>query len=123
MHVAQRLDTSFAEARLQQPTCAFRAGILATANRFDQHVQARKQPVGFNTSVIVDERIIHNECAAWWQGLIGLLQQQFFGWKIPIVQDASHDKNIGSWQRDGKENAAKEGPSASKGINGTITEE
>jgi hypothetical protein len=63
------------------PSC-FRAGVLKASCRFDQHVEARQLCMHLNASIIIDERIVDNECAARRERLTSFPQQQFLGREI-----------------------------------------
>ena len=42
---------------------------------------------------------MHDQCAAGWQGGVGLGQQPAFLLQVPIVQDVAHDQHVGARQR------------------------
>ena len=103
MHVIQGLRANITKAHVAHPLPALRGRVLKTSRGLDQHVEARQQRVSLDATPIVDERIVHDERTPHWERLMGPRQQHCLGWKIPIVQDASHDVNVGLGQGIGKE--------------------
>ena len=68
VHRRESLNSSLAKAGFRHPVDAFRAAVLGTADGVDQHVEARKQAVGMNPTLIIDEAVVDNERAARVEG-------------------------------------------------------
>src|SRR5262245_7313640 len=103
VHVAEGLAANLAKTDLLHPIRAFGWGILGAAGCFDEHVQARKQAMGRQAVLLVDEGIVDDERAARRKCPIGLFEQQFPHRNVPVVEDTSHDQNVGCGQWIGKE--------------------
>ncbi len=87
------------EAGLLHPGRAVRAGVVESARRLDQHVQAHHQPERVLRSVVVDDRLVDDQGAARGHGVEGLPDQHLLRRQIPVVQDVAHQDHIGLWQR------------------------
>jgi hypothetical protein len=94
----QRFDSQIAEAGFLHPSDAVRRREVEPTGRHDQHIEARQQTRGSGTPLIVDESFVNDERTVRWQRGLSLLQQHLLCWKIPIVQNAAHDDDLGGRQ-------------------------
>src|SRR5271165_6954386 len=69
----QMLDPRLAKSDLAHPCLAVRARIVESAGRLNEHVQAHEQAKCVFRTVVVNNCIIDNHCATFWQDFIRLL--------------------------------------------------
>ena len=77
------------------PADAVRTRVVEPAPRLDQHVQAHQQPWHMHSPVVVDQDLIDDQQAALLQRRVRLADQHALRRQVPVVQDQSHDQNIG----------------------------
>ena len=102
------LDACGREARLLHPSAAIGAGVVEAARRLDEHVQAHHQTERVLRSVIVDDRLVHDERAAVGHCVERFANEHPLGRQIPVVQDVAHHDDVGLRQLLLKEVAGNE---------------
>src|SRR6267378_2484711 len=104
----QVLHLTVAESGLLHPADAVRAGVIEAARSLDQHVQAHQEAEGVFLAVVVDDRVVSYERATRRQGGVGLGEEGFFLFPIPVVRDVPHHQHVGSGERIAEEVARDE---------------
>src|SRR5437660_1191720 len=91
----ERLDTRSREPGLAHPSLAVGPGKVETAFCLDQHVQAHQQTESVFAALVIDDRLIYNECAALGKRGMRLFEQHALLRQIPVMQNVAHDEDIG----------------------------
>src|SRR5450432_1400149 len=95
----QMLHARRGEAGLLQPAGAVGARVVEAARSLDEHVQAHHEAERVLAPVVVDDRFVDHERAAAREGVERLLDEHLLRRQVPVVEDVSHQHDVGLRER------------------------
>src|SRR5262249_28556610 len=96
-------DRGLAKPDLAHPACAVRAGVVEAAAGLDQHVQAHEETEGVPAALVVDDRLVDDQRASGIERRVRLAQEHSLLVEVPVVEDVTHDEDVGAGQGIGEE--------------------
>src|SRR5215472_14221756 len=105
---SEMLHSSLPESLIVHPSNAISAGVVEPAVSLDHHLKAHHKAEGVFAAIVVDDRVVYQQCAAPGKRFVRLPNQPPLFFEIPVVQDVSHHDHVRLWQRLGEEAAGLE---------------
>src|SRR5215469_5619317 len=88
------LNSRLTETCFLHPCDAICSRVVGPAWCLDEHVQAHQETEGIGSPLIVDDRIVSDECAPFRNGLICFADQHLLLFNVPVMENVTHHDHV-----------------------------